>query len=143
MKRTAWGLTFFASLALTWLSLGVGIIGADGDRANLLYGGVLLVGLIGAVVAQLKPGGMALTLVAMAATQAGITAAAIGAGWGLPWSPALELFFLNAVFIVLFLGAAALFRRCSQINAGTYGRGGYGLHLSSRGAHDSRDVRKL
>jgi hypothetical protein len=109
--RTALGLALFASLSLVWLSLGVGIIGADGDRTNLLYGAVLLVGLAGAFIVRLHAPGMARTLVAMAITQAAIAMLAVLAGWGLPWSPPAEVLTLNAGFVALFLGSAWLFRR--------------------------------
>ena len=109
--RAALGLAVLASFSLVWLGLGVGIIGGDGDRANLLYGGVLLVGLAGAFIVRLRAAGMARTLVAMAFTQAAIAVTAVLAGWGLPWSPPAELLVLNAGFIALFLGSAWLFQR--------------------------------
>ncbi|MCP3166442.1 hypothetical protein [Myxococcus qinghaiensis] len=108
--RAALGITLFASLSLVWLSLGVGIIGADGDRTNLLYGGVLLVGLSGAFIVRLDAAGMARTLVAMAFTQAAIAVVAVLSGWGMPWSPPVEILTLNAGFIALFLAAAWLFQ---------------------------------
>lgn len=42
--RSAVSVTLAAAFILVWLSLGVGIIGADGDPANLMYFGVLAVG---------------------------------------------------------------------------------------------------
>src|SRR5688572_18939589 len=48
--RSAIGLALAAACMLVWLSLGVGIIGADGDPANLMYFGVLAVGIIGALI---------------------------------------------------------------------------------------------
>ncbi|MFP2903492.1 hypothetical protein ACLESD_00130 [Pyxidicoccus sp. 3LFB2] len=109
--RAALGLALFASLSLIWLSLGVGIIGADGDRTNMLYGGVVLVGLSGAFIVRLRAAGMARTLVAMAFTQAAIALLAVLAGWGMPWSPPLEILTLNAGFIAMFLAAAWLFQQ--------------------------------
>ena len=115
--RAAVGLTLFASLALVWLGLGVGIIGADGDRTNLLYAAVLLVGVSGAFIVRLQAAGMARTLVAMALTQAAIAVMAVLAGWGMPWSPPAEVLTLNAGFVALFLGAAWLFQRSAQARA--------------------------
>lgn len=109
--RAALALALFASFALVWLGLGVGIIGADGDRTNLLYGGVLLVGISGAFIVRLRAAGMARTLVAMAFTQAAIAITAVLSGWGMPWSPPAEILVLNAGFIAMFLGSAWLFRR--------------------------------
>lgn len=111
--RAALGLTILACLLLVWISMGVGIIGADGDPANFLYGGVLLVGLAGALAARFRPAGMAYTLGAMALTQALIAAVAVFGGLGRPWSGAVELVLLNGFFVALFLGAAWLFRQAS------------------------------
>ncbi len=47
--RWAVGVALAAALVLVWLSLGVGIIGRDGDPANLMYFGVLGVGIVGAL----------------------------------------------------------------------------------------------
>lgn len=48
-----------ATILLVWLSLGVGIIGADGDPANRMYVGVVAIGAVGATIARLHPIGMA------------------------------------------------------------------------------------
>jgi hypothetical protein len=50
--RAAVGVALAAAVILVWLSLGVGVIGKDGDPANLLYVGVLAVGIIGAIIAR-------------------------------------------------------------------------------------------
>lgn len=112
--RYAVGLALAAALVLVWLSLGVGIIGADGDRANLMYAAVIAVGIIGASTARLRPGGMARTLFAMALVQAVIGAIALIRGLGYPASPPLELVGLNGMFIALFVGSALLFRRAER-----------------------------
>ncbi len=109
--RAAIVVTLAASLMLVWLSLGVGIIGQDGDPANVMYFGVLAVGIAGAVIARFQPRGMAHALVAMALSQALVTVIALGAGLGLPWSGPAEILLLNGFFIALFVGSAWLFRR--------------------------------
>ena len=65
--RFAVGIAIVAALMLVWLSLGVGIIGRDGDPANRMYFGVIAVGIIGALIARFRPSGMARALFAMAA----------------------------------------------------------------------------
>jgi hypothetical protein len=99
---------------LVWVSLGVGIIGKDGDPANLMYFGVLAVGIIGALVARLQPDGMARALVATALAQALVAAIALIARLGLPWSGPAEILALNGFFIALFAGSAWLFRRAAR-----------------------------
>lgn len=108
------GVALAAALMLVWLSLGVGIIGRDGDPANLMYFGVLAVGAIGALVARFRPRGMARALVATAIAQAVVAVIAIGAGLGQPWSGPLELSILNGFFVALFVASAWLFRRAAQ-----------------------------
>ena len=109
--RTAMGLALATSLMLVWMSLGVGIIGRDGDPANVMYFGVLAVGIAGAIVARFRSRGMARALVAMALAQALVTVIALSAGLGLPWSGPAEILLLNGFFIALFVGSAWLFRR--------------------------------
>lgn len=103
-----------SAFMLVWLSLGVGIIGADGDRANLMYFAVIAVGMGGAFVARLRAGGMARALVAMAIAQVLVAAIALIARLGLPWSGPAELILLNGFFVALFLGSAWLFARAEK-----------------------------
>jgi O-antigen/teichoic acid export membrane protein len=114
--RFAAGVALAAALILVWLSLGVGIIGKDGDPANLMYFGVLAVGIIGAIVARLQPHGMARALFATALAQALVAAIALIAGLGLPWSGPAEILILNGFFVVLFAASAWLFRRAARGN---------------------------
>jgi hypothetical protein len=112
--RSALGIALAGSLMLVWLSLGVGIIGADGDPANLMYFGVIAVGLVGAVIARLQAVGMSRTLIGMALAQALITVIALIGRLGLPWSGPLELILLNGFFIAMFAGSAWLFQRAAR-----------------------------
>ena len=105
------GIALAASLMLVWLSLGVGIIGRDGDPANAMYFGVLAIGIVIAISARFQPRGMARALVAMALAQALVTVIALSAELGLPWSGPAEILLLNGFFIALFVGSAWLFRR--------------------------------
>ena len=111
--RLAVALAILTALLLVWLSLGVGIIGKDGDRANIMYFGVLAVGVIGALGARLRPQGMALALLAMALAQTLVGLIAIFGGLGRPWSGPLELLLLNGFFVAAFCGSAWLFRRAT------------------------------
>jgi hypothetical protein len=108
--RLAVGVALAAAFILVWLSLGVGIIGADGDPANMMYFGVLAVGLIGAIVTRFRPHRMARALFATALAQALVAVIALIFGLGLPWSPPVEVLALNGFFVSLFVGSALLFR---------------------------------
>ncbi|MDQ3645772.1 MAG: hypothetical protein M3345_02410, partial [Actinomycetota bacterium] len=115
--RAAVGVALAAAFILVWLSPGVGIIGADGDPANLMYFGVLAVGIIGAVVSRFRPHGMARALFATSLAQASVAAIALILGLGLPWSPPVELLALNGFFVALFVGSALLFRYAARESA--------------------------
>jgi hypothetical protein len=112
--RFAVGVALAAAFMLVWLSLGVGIIGKDGDPANLMYFGVLAVGIMGALIARFRPLGMARALFATALAQSLVAGIALIAGLGDPWSGPLELSVLNGFFVALFVGSAWLFRRAAH-----------------------------
>ena len=116
LYRYAIALALGGALMLVWLSLGVGIIGADGDPANRMYFGVIAVGIVGAIIARFRPPGMAHTLFAMAFAQALVAAIALIARLGLPWSGPAEIVLLNAFFIAVFGAAALLFRRAGSVH---------------------------
>ncbi|HVJ60328.1 MAG TPA: hypothetical protein VM528_07185 [Burkholderiaceae bacterium] len=114
--RAAAFLALVAACLLVWLSLGVGIIGQDGDRANAVYAVVVAIGIVGSLWARLRPYGMSRTLFAMALAQALIGLVAVILGLGHPYSPAAELIGLTATFVTLFTGAALLFRRAARLS---------------------------
>ena len=97
-------------LLLIWLSIGTGIIGADGDKYNMVFALVILIGIVGAIYSRLEANGMAKTLYAMALTQGLIAIIAIVMKCGMPYSPPLELAMLNGFFVVVFTVCAQLFR---------------------------------
>ena len=68
--RAAIGLALAAALILVWMNLAVGLIGTEDNPANLMYGGVLAVGIIGAIIARFRPHGMARAFFATALAQA-------------------------------------------------------------------------
>jgi hypothetical protein len=114
MYRAAVGLALAAAFLLVWLALAVGVIGHSGDPADLMYGGVLAVGIIGAVFARLRPHGMARALLATALAQATVALIALIFGLGSPASRPLQIVGLSGLFIALWLGSAWLFRRAAR-----------------------------
>jgi hypothetical protein len=112
--RAAVGVALGAALILIWLNLAVGVIGTEGDQANLMYLGVLAIGLIGAIIARFRPQGMARALFAMALAQTVVAVLALIFRLGAPWSPPMELVLLNGFFVALFVGSGFLFRRAAR-----------------------------
>ena len=113
--RAAVGVALAAAFILIWLVGAVGVIGEEGDRADLMYSGVLAVGIIGAAIARFHPEGMARALLAAALVQALVAVIALIAGkHEAPNSSVFELLGLNAFFVALFIGSAWLFRRAAR-----------------------------
>lgn len=108
------GLALTAAFLLIWVNGAVGIIGASSNDANMMYFGVLVLGIFGALIADFQPRGMAWTLFAMALAQALVTGIAVAAGLGSPASPALEIVMLNGFFVALWAGSAWLFRKSAR-----------------------------
>lgn len=95
-----------------WVNLAIGFIGDEGDPANLLFGGVLLVALIGAVAARFRAKGMAVAMAAAAAVQLFAAAAAFIADLGSP----VELLLILA-FAAPWALSAGLFWRAAEDEA--------------------------
>ena len=113
--RTAFGVALAAAFILVWVNLAVGIIGDSDNVANLLYVGVLVVGIIGAVIARFQPHGMEHALFAMALAQALVVAIVLIGGLGVPEKPRTTvILLLNGFFVALWLGSAMLFRKAAQ-----------------------------
>jgi len=112
--RIAVGVALAAALLLVWVNLSLGIIGETGDPADLMYGGVLVVGIIGAVIARFQPQGMARALLATALATAVVAVIALIAGkHQAPISSVWEILGLNGIFVALFIASALLFRRAA------------------------------
>ena len=113
--RAAVGVALAAALSLVWLVLAVGVIGETGDPADLMYVGVLAVGIIGAGLARFQPHGMARALLATALAQALVAGIALIAGkHQAPISSVSEILGLNGLFVALFIGSAWLFRQAAR-----------------------------
>lgn len=111
--RFAVGVALAAVVILAWMNVAVGGILGD-DPANMMYFGVLLIGLIGAVIAHLEPQGMSWALFATAFAIVLVPAIAL-----IIRTPAFAngveaVFGLHAVFALLFVGSALLFRKAAR-----------------------------
>lgn len=105
--RTAVGVAVVTALILVWVNGAVGIIGNEENPANLMFAGVLSVGVIGALVVRFQPKGMAYTLFATAIAQMLVAVIAQIAGFGFT-------FIINGFFAALWLTSAFLFRKTAQ-----------------------------
>lgn len=95
-----------AAFLIFWANGAVGMIGDEGNAYNLVFYGVILLALAGAVVARFRAKGMALAMLAAALAQA---AGGVGGAFS---DPRGALF--STAFAGLWLLAAWLFRRAAQ-----------------------------
>ena len=111
--RTAFGVGLLGAFLLFWVNGAVGIIGHEGQPANLSYGAVFAVGLIGALIARFKARGMATTLFVAAAVQLLVPVCAYFI-WPPPetsWAPSIiGVFLLSGFFALIFLASGMLFK---------------------------------
>jgi hypothetical protein len=112
--RAAVAVAVGAALILVWLMGAVGVIGIEGDRADLMYFGVLAIGISGAIVARFQPDGMARAMFVTAAATAlvGVIALMLGKHEA-AYSSVFEILGLTGMFATLFAGSAWLFRSAS------------------------------
>jgi hypothetical protein len=120
--RLAVGVAVAAGLLLVWANLAVGLVGSEDNPANLLYGGVLAVALLGALAARFRPLGMSRAMFGAALTYVVVTAIAL-----FLWKPTADtaehsvrlanVLVANAGFAALWAASGWLFRRASTTGA--------------------------
>ena len=101
--RAGFGMAAVGGFLLVWVNLAVGMIGSEDNSYNLWFGGVLAVGLVGALLARFRAAGMVRTLVAAAIVQALVSGVALVAGW----DPLGSI--LSAFWILFWLTSARCF----------------------------------
>lgn len=108
--RAATGIAVVAGLVLVWVNLAVGMIGDEGNPANLLYLIVLVGAIAAATIARFQSRVASVAMFATAATHAVGATIALLAGLG----PTLVA---DALFIGLWVASGMLFRRASLRSA--------------------------
>jgi len=111
--QLAFGLAVAAVVLLVWMNVAVGGILGD-NPANMMYFGVLLVGLAGAIISRLEPKGMSYALFATAFAMVLVPLVALAIGTPAFANGLAAVFGLHACFGWLFAGSALLFRRAAH-----------------------------
>ena len=106
--RAAAGVAILAGFLTVWVNLAVGMVGSEDNPYNLLFAGVLAIGLLGALFARLEARGMVRAMYATAFAQALVAAVALVAGW----DPRGAVF--STFFAVPWLVSAALFGKAAR-----------------------------
>ena len=113
--RLAIGAAMGTALLLVWVIGAVGLIGVEGDPFDRIYGGVLGVAVIGAVIARLRPRGMARAMIATAIAQALVVVIALIVGkQHVEVSSVVEIVGANGFFVGLWVGAGWLFGHAAR-----------------------------
>jgi len=113
--RAGVGIALLAAFLLVWVNGAVGIIGSSNNDANLMFFGVLAVGIISAVFAGFQPVGMVRAMLATASAQVAVAVIAVTAGLGTsgPSWPT-DVLVLTAFFAALWLLSARLFHKAAH-----------------------------
>jgi hypothetical protein len=120
--RIAAGTALAATFLLVWINGAVGIIGSEQEDANVLYGGVLAVALIGVIIARVRPAGMALAMGATALAQALVPVIALTLELGSIASVGSpEVLGLTGLFVALWLVSALLFHKSARTQSSAGG----------------------
>lgn len=102
-------LALLTGFLTVWINLAVGIVGNEDNPVNLLFFGVVLIALVGALVARFRAAGMALAMFTAALVQLAIAS--------IPWLRGLEdpipASILSLVLAGLWLISGLLFRKGS------------------------------
>src|SRR3990167_9763859 len=106
--RLAAGIAVLAGFLLVWVNLAVGIIGSEDNSANLMFVGVLAIGVVASIAARFRASGMVLAMVAMAIAQSAI------AGFAFYVGSEIGLIVLIEIFAAMWLLSAWLFQKAAR-----------------------------
>jgi hypothetical protein len=106
--RAAVGVAVAAAFLIVWMH---GAVATEDDSPGLIFFGVLVVGIIGAIIARFRPHGMARALFGTALAQVLVAVIAI-----IAWKQYFEILILNGFFIALWGGSALLFRKAARLS---------------------------
>ena len=108
--RAAAGMAIATAFLIVWVNLAAGMLGSERNADNLLFGGVLAIALIGAVVARFRPQGMARAMLATAAAQGAMALYALFGGYA-------EVTLHIGMFVIPWLLSAQLFKKAAREQA--------------------------
>ncbi len=101
------GIAVANAFLVTWINLAVGIIGNEGNSANQMFFGMLVVGLVAVAFSRLRPLGMARAMETTAVAQGLVCVITLAIGQG-------YIFVLTGFFMAMWLVSAQLFRKAAR-----------------------------
>jgi hypothetical protein len=112
--RQAVGVAVGTAFLLTWANLAVGVIGDETNPANLMYAGVLVVGLVGAGLARMQPRGLTRAMLATAGAQLLVPVIGLLVSRSSFEHELVRVLVANTVFAALFAASALLFHAAER-----------------------------
>lgn len=117
--RRALGMALFTAAIIPWMNGAVGLIGNEGNPANVVYYIVLSFGYIGSLIARFHPESMTNVLSFVSGGQALI---AVGVPiftilQGFPVDGAIKIFIMNGSLTLLFITSAYLFQKSTNMQS--------------------------
>ncbi|MDQ3287590.1 MAG: hypothetical protein M3Q42_04890 [Pseudomonadota bacterium] len=109
--RVAAGIAVVTAFVLVWVNLAVGVFGSEDNPANLMFGGVIAVAIVGSIAARFQARRMATVFNTTAAAQALVAAIGLLLGFG-------PTVLLAALFAMPWLVSARLFRKAAHETGG-------------------------
>jgi len=104
-----------ASFLLVWINGAVGIIGGEGNPANLMFLGVIAIALAGSIVARFRAEGMARAMALAAVAEALVALPVVTMGLGANEPPGMAgVLILIGGFTGMWAVSALLFRKAAQ-----------------------------
>jgi hypothetical protein len=108
-------LALATAFLLVWINGAVGIIGDEGNPANLVFLVIILMAVAGTIAARAKAAGMARAMAVAGVAQALVGVYALAAGIAANEPPgAIGLFVLIEMFAAMWFGSALLFRMAAR-----------------------------
>ena len=105
--RAGFALAVATGFFICWSNLAVGIVGNEDNAINLIFYGVLALGVIGALVARFEAAGMARVLTIVAVAQGATAILALVEDGG-------RVFLILSLFVAMWLTSAELFRKAAR-----------------------------
>jgi hypothetical protein len=113
LYRVAFGIALFATFLLLWANLAVGVVGGEERNVNLVYPGIVVLGIAGAFMARLRSRGMAFAAMFVAAALVVMAGIVIALGLGQPESSTQEVVMIHGFFAAMYAASAWLFARAA------------------------------
>ena len=108
--RGAVFLALAAAFMIIWGNAAVGFIGDENNPANLMFGAVLAVALLGSIASLFRAKGMALTMFAAAAVEFGVGLTAVAGNMASGPAAPFDVIGATMVLTTMWLASGALFR---------------------------------